>query len=397
MLPRTEVQPADAAPDPERREAAQMAEPCIRYCPRGETDVTIGTDEAAALEALRRACERSLEQWPAARAALLYGSRARGDCRTGSDWDVMLLTDGAGYRDMPDRLPLLEFVPERGAEVNVCVYDAARMRRRAALTGSFDRSVARDGVLLAGRWARPDLDRESGMDIEDWHRYMDGALTKAARGWDCCVRAWKRPDPLGAFNEYVQFMADSADAAELLAKAALMRRGVTPEKVHDVSALAGQLQAERPGDAEAAVFAERLGQLNGDTKTLHVAVYHGDVGADDGIRAVRRVGGVLDLWVEELALADGDGRFSELAGNLAAAALDKPRPQTSPSPPVPERAYPAVAGSSGWPAAVREMDTKADELQRFWDVFAERVRALRPAPAPDPPRRKPEDGCPSPF
>ncbi len=353
----------------------------------------VRTDEAEALEALRRVCERSLEQWPAAQAALLYGSRARGDCRPGSDWDVMLLTDGADYKDMPDCLPLRGFSAERGAEVNVCVYDAARMRRRATLTGSFDRSVARDGVLLAGRWTRPELGRENGMDVEGWHRHMDGALEEAATATDRCVGARERPQLLGAFNQYVRFIAHSADAAELLAKAALMRRGVTPEKVHDVSSLAGQLRAERPGDAEAAALAEKLRRLNGETKTLHIAVYHGDVDACDGLRAVRRIGGVLDLWADELAavLAGGDARLSELAEDLAGAVLEKPRIRTTRSLTLPDRTQSADAEWSRWVAEVRQMDEKADEVRRCWGSFTERVRALRPAPSPNLPRPEPED------
>ncbi len=359
----------------------------------------VRNDEAPALEALRRACERSLEQWPSARAALLYGSRARGDCRPGSDWDVMLLTDGAGYCDMPDRLPLRDFASERGVEVNVCVYDAERMRRRAALTGSFDRSVARDGVLLAGHWTRPEMDKKNGMDVEEWERHMDDALGKAAAAADRYAEARELTGLRAAFNEYVRFMTDSADAAERLAKATLMRNGVTPRKVHDVSALADQLLAERPGDVEAAASAERLRQLNGETKALHVAIYHGNVNADDGIQAVRRIGAVLDLWADELeaALAGGGARLAELAGNLAKTALQKNRSQTVPFRTLPDRGDALSGESSEWPAAVREMDMKAGEVRRHWGFFIERMRAVRPAAFPEPPKQEPEDEGPSPF
>ncbi len=351
-------------------------------------------DETAVLEALRRACERSLEQWPAARAALLYGSRARGDFRPGSDWDVMLLTDDADYRDMPDRLPLRGFAAERNTEVNICVYSADRMRRRATLTGSFDRSVARDSVLLAGRWTRPELDRKDGMDIDGWRRHMGGALGKAEMAGDRFVRALNTIDLLAAFDAYVEFMACSADSAEFVAKAALMRRGVTPRKIHDITALANQLQAERPGDAEATALAEKLRRLNGDTKALHVAVYHGDVDLTDGVRAVCRIGLALGLWTDELAaaLADGDLRISERAGKLAGTALEQRGFLAALSRKPPDREMHSDIESPGWLADVREMDAEASEIRRHWDVFTERVRALKPEPTPEP-----SADSPSPF
>ncbi len=355
--------------------------------------MAVRTKDTAALEALRRACERSLEQWPAARAALLYGSRARGDCRPGSDWDVILLTNGAGYDDMPDSLPLREYAAGRETEVNVCVYNAGRMRRRAALIGSFDRSVARDGVLLAGDWTRPELDKETRMDIDGWRRHMFRATVDAANAGDCYIRALRESILLNAFEEYVGFIADSAAAAERLAKAALMRRNITPRTVHDVAALADQLRTERPGDAETVALAEKLHRLNGDTKTLHVAIYHGDVDAGDGVRAVRRIGAVLDLLADELTTAlagGGDSRLSEPAEDLAKTALERGCRQANRSWAAPDRAKPAGDVSSGWRADVFKMDGMAGELRRHWEGFTERMRALRPA------TREPDDNDPLP-
>ena len=38
------------------------------------------------------ACEHALTLWPAAKAAILFGSRARSDNRDDSDWDVAFVT-----------------------------------------------------------------------------------------------------------------------------------------------------------------------------------------------------------------------------------------------------------------------------------------------------------------
>ncbi len=45
-----------------------------------------------AFKAIEKACKDALNSWPNAEAAVLFGSRARGDHRDDSDWDIAFIT-----------------------------------------------------------------------------------------------------------------------------------------------------------------------------------------------------------------------------------------------------------------------------------------------------------------
>lgn len=49
---------------------------------------------------VRNACREVLKSWPGAKAAILFGSRARGDHFEDSDWDIAFITDNE--QPLPD-------------------------------------------------------------------------------------------------------------------------------------------------------------------------------------------------------------------------------------------------------------------------------------------------------
>lgn len=97
------------------------------------------------IEAVRR-----LERAYAPERIYLFGSRARGDAREWSDWDLMLVVPD----DAPSerRRPEAAYVRLRGlglpAEVHV--FRRGTFERQRALFGSLPAEVAREGVLLVG-------------------------------------------------------------------------------------------------------------------------------------------------------------------------------------------------------------------------------------------------------
>ena len=66
----------------------------------------MNSSEAQERERIRWAAEETLRRWPAAQAAVLFGSRARGEHRPDSDWDIAIITARSGPR--PDGLPLFD-------------------------------------------------------------------------------------------------------------------------------------------------------------------------------------------------------------------------------------------------------------------------------------------------
>ncbi len=125
---------------------------------------------------LAEICGGTLHRWPSAKAAVLFGSRARGTHRPDSDWDVASVLEG----DEPERARPIEAsrFPQADRLMDIDRMDAwavngGYLRDHAMDLGTLYHGIARDGRLLAGSWAMPDPEtvvRKAGMNPEDWAR-----------------------------------------------------------------------------------------------------------------------------------------------------------------------------------------------------------------------------------
>ena len=286
--------------------------------------------EAETLAGIRRAAEATLAAWPEARAAVLFGSRARGDHLPSSDWDVAFITRSGGDIDaIPDGLP----IGNLPWDVQALAVPEELARRKALSLGHVGRGVARDGKLLAGGWNRPDVKGKPAMEPSGYESfaknasiYIKVAATHAREAGDDGFHS-------GGEQIAAHFMARSADAAEHLAKAMLGRRGIDPDPTHDASRLANQ--AERAGHPE---LAESIRRLDGFTRTDHVAVYRSETGdprdvielrsqAADSLRhAIDRLPSVIEELAREIASAARDPQYAAAAfrvSRIAAAAANR--------------------------------------------------------------------------
>ena len=283
--------------------------------------------DAAVLARLQAAAGESLAVWPEARAAVLFGSRARGDHRPSSDWDIAFITDGDDERcrRVPDGLPLARLARREGLDLQIVALPDSTLRRNACAIGTLAVGLLRDGCLLAGSWTRYDPEGATAeMEPRDYRKFVNNAgerMERAAREAAALGKLgdWSKDD--GASDN---FAAETANAAEHLAKAMLGRHGINYEHTHDLSVLAGQADRADLPDLGVAIRS-----MNGLTKGHHVGAYPGPVSltASDLHHAVGRFHAVLPLLAAEVAAAEADARLAAAAddGRLRRAALDSVR------------------------------------------------------------------------
>ena len=271
-------------------------------------------DDDAALAEIRHAAQAALDAWPEARAAVLFGSRARGNHRPDSDWDVAFIVRGDGERlvSIPSGVPFSVPGVQRSHYVNEIAVPERLVARKALCIGHVGRGIVTDGRILAGDWTRPRPEGEPFMETESYKRSMQNtflmcwkacdALARCSEDWDIAIR-WAD-----------DFVVSTADAAEHLAKAVMGRHGLDARHSHDLHRLADQARS-----AGHDALAEDFRRMNGATRTDHVARYDGAT-KKSLARAIARLPVVLDLMRKELADIPESFLDPEEAGRLADAA-----------------------------------------------------------------------------
>ena len=270
------------------------------------------------------ACRKVLSQWPRARAAVLFGSRARGTAHLNSDWDVAIVLEGDEPRQpglATSVFPRSE-VPDALVRIDAWALSEDDLRRRCHILGTLPYAVCRDGRVLAGEWTRPGpehMERECAVDPEDWASRMRLVVVKvhAALAPICAMAGSGTWAVSGGYCSVL--LQVTADAAELLVKAAIERRGVPADRSHDIAGLAAEFAAQRPNEH---ALAQRMAALNGDSRGHHVAMHEfRPPVVPDVEAAVGRLAGTLDLWASEIEPGT-DGMAAQLSG-LAHIAADQ--------------------------------------------------------------------------
>ena len=81
---------------------------------------------------------------------VLYGSRARGEAQSGSDWDILVLVEGQldSQREETIRSALYEVELNTGEVITAIVHPRMEWESRLRENLPFSRNVARDGIKL---------------------------------------------------------------------------------------------------------------------------------------------------------------------------------------------------------------------------------------------------------
>lgn len=270
-------------------------------------------------ERLRRAAVAAVETRSGIEAVVLFGSRARGAAHPRSDWDVAILARAGAVEERSVRAALQGL---EGVNAIVLTPDAIREHRNQA--GRIEAAIARQGRLLAGGWTRPRC-RKENLDVEP-EEFREG-LTIATGDLRGAVTALC--DAAADGRAYTANAVElSQQAAEAVAKGVIAGFGLSPAVVHDLAALAAQLESayrgRRKGEEERRSFASAIRGLNGDTRAAHAARYLRRP-AEDPSRTVERIIRTLELqvgWVRWYAKRQPDVREAarEIGQGIARAA-----------------------------------------------------------------------------
>lgn len=178
---------------------------------------------------------------------VLYGSRARGDARPDSDYDLMVEVnheDGyAGSRNCVNRIDDAIGRP-RDFEVDIVVRRPGELESERDDPGRMDWDIAREGVIVYPPDADSNVlrplprtsDRVSEGDepprsMRDWLDRAGDDLLMIERGLS------GDPVPWGGVCFHAQ------QAAEKYLKALLIRRGIRPSRTHDLAEIVQRLRA----------------------------------------------------------------------------------------------------------------------------------------------------------
>ena len=250
--------------------------------------------KVATHERLRRTAVAAVGSIPGIEAVVLYGSRARGTARATSDWDIAILSHASAENEQAARrlfgdLERVESILVNPESIEAHCNQGIRI----------ESAIARQGKLLAGDWTPPRC-RSEDLDVaaEDIGHNLDiatGDLSSAFHTLCDLVFRGRTHEP--RIVEYSQ------QAAEALAKTIIAGFGLSPTAVHDLSALATQLENAYRGRTRGAAarrrFAAAIRALDGDTEAAHQARYHkGPV--ERLARTTERIAGTLRLQTEWL-------------------------------------------------------------------------------------------------
>ena len=257
-------------------------------------------------EQLAEICRQVLANWPEARAAVLFGSRARSrhpsDHRPDSDWDVVVIVDGNQSAEWAAP------VREQADNVDAWTIGHEYLEAHASDLGRLPYAVTCDGRLLVGDWTRP-IQKKVALRPDDWRERMGKAAILTTDSINKIKEIARAESWADAYVYCTLLLKYSADAAKLLVKAIMERRGVRADYIHSIKGLARTFAKERPEEQK---LTQRMKALNGHSHHDHNAIWGGDMIDSDRIRnAIIRLTGMFELWLDELVADPDNGAMKQ--------------------------------------------------------------------------------------
>ena len=196
-----------------------------------------------AYEEIVDACKCALNLWPDAKAAILYGSRVRGDHRADSDWDIAFITNTE--TSLPDSVKeVFNGLRSRlTIDLETKAISQAWFLGCADALGNIAAPIAREGRLIAGQCEWPETERDPVLKSHEYEFYRCGALGSIASASSYLADAVSSTR-MGSERIYLEeFVRGTAFAAENFAIIAFARvasaKAYTIPRRYQVDEIAG--------------------------------------------------------------------------------------------------------------------------------------------------------------
>ena len=265
---------------------------------------------------LRNASQRAVAGGHA-RAAILFGSRARGTAAPESDWDVCLITDEDG-RSAQER--------DTAIETQDAFWEDGRIERvwvplsqfeAGVHANSLNEAISREGKVLAGDATMAKRARVLPFDAEMLRKDMGRSAQQLGEAINAARSHARETDEEEALQTSMTMSLRAIGAVEALGRALCALTHTAHTGAHDVGTNGRQIR-ERAAEPEAPLdsalmeqIGTRLEAMNGDSRKLRGAEYGHP--AENHEQATERL--VLALDTDALirrGLVEGKGAWAKL-------------------------------------------------------------------------------------
>ena len=208
---------------------------------------------------IRTAAEETLRQDEAIQAVLLYGSRARGDHRRGSDWDIAVVSSLKTMEAFETAKLLYDVEVTTKHWTELAFTSPENLERYANTAGTLEARIAREGILIAGDWTRPTCREGNELDVDS-----EKALnwSEVAMGMGTGVTSWLEIASSEDWKADNEASARVQRMAVAVVKGIVATFGIHESDIHDLDRTADELETayEDTGwrQAERSQFAGRI-------------------------------------------------------------------------------------------------------------------------------------------